>query len=107
MEKDISAIFFTSDILALGAIAEARKTGLRIPDDVSFLSGENTYQMRRAYYAIDSVNFPAGDVSRIVIDMLDEMVQIRFSGKEPQRSKQVLIMPELKVYGSVKSLKKP
>lgn len=102
LEKGVSAMFFTSDILALGSISEAGKINLKIPDDISFVSGENTIQMRQNYYAIDSVSFPAGDVCRIVIEMLDKM--IKTDGNGPQRAKQVLIMPELKVYGSVKEL---
>ncbi len=106
LEKGVSAMFFTSDVLALGSISEARKINLKIPDDISFMSGENTSQMRKNYYAIDSVNFPAGDVSRIVIDMLDDMIKANRDNAEPQRAKQVLIMPELKVYGSVKPFAK-
>ena len=101
VDAGCTALFFTSDILTLGAIGELGAANLKLGETISFVSGENTYQMRKKYYAVDSVTFPAGEVCRITLDMLDGMIKNYNVKGLTTPPRQTIVIPQLKRYGSV------
>ena len=68
----ITAVLAMSDVLALGAIAEARRRGLAVPGDVSVIGYDDVPEAARAEPPLTTVAQPTSRKGRIAADMIFE-----------------------------------
>jgi LacI family transcriptional regulator len=62
-----TAIFAGSDSIGLGVLAEARRHGLRIPEDLSLVGFDGTYQAEQSIPAMTTVNQPLLEMGRAAL----------------------------------------
>jgi LacI family transcriptional regulator len=66
-----TAIICTTDALALGAMSEARRKGLHIPDDLSVVGFDDIDVAAESDPALTTVKNPAAEIGRIAADYLN------------------------------------
>jgi len=66
-----TAIICTTDALALGAMSEARRKGIHIPDDMSFVGFDDIDVAAETDPALTTVKNPAAEIGRIAADYLN------------------------------------
>lgn len=64
LEPGPTAIFAASDSIALGVLAEARRQNIRIPEDISLVGFDGTYQAEESVPALTSVTQPLQEMGR-------------------------------------------
>jgi LacI family transcriptional regulator len=64
LDEPPTAIFAASDSIALGVLAEARRQNLRIPEDMSLVGFDGTYQAEESVPALTSVTQPLQEMGR-------------------------------------------
>lgn len=62
-----TAIFAASDSIALGVLAEARRQGMRIPEDLSLVGFDGTYQAEESVPPLTSVAQPLQEMGRAAL----------------------------------------
>lgn len=62
-----TAIFAASDSIALGVLSEARKNGLRVPEDLSIVGFDGTYQAEESIPPLTSVAQPLQEMGRAAL----------------------------------------
>ncbi|WP_427173392.1 LacI family DNA-binding transcriptional regulator [Arthrobacter sp. 92] len=62
-----TAIFAASDSIALGVLAESRRQGIRIPEDLSLVGFDGTYQAEESVPALTSVAQPLHEMGRAAL----------------------------------------
>ncbi|MDD1475543.1 LacI family DNA-binding transcriptional regulator [Arthrobacter sp. H16F315] len=67
LEERPTAIFAASDSIALGVLAEARRQGVRIPEDMSLVGFDGTYQAEESVPALTSVTQPLQEMGRAAL----------------------------------------
>jgi LacI family transcriptional regulator len=67
LEEHPTAIFAASDSIALGVFAEARRQRIRIPDDLSLVGFDGTFQAEEAVPALTSVAQPLQEMGRAAL----------------------------------------
>jgi len=77
----LEAIFTCNDDLALGALFECERRGIRVPDDISIIGFNDLEVARSAFPALSSVATPRYDMGRGAAEIVLEA--IRGSGKRP------------------------
>ena len=70
-----TAIFCTSDELALGGLAALREHGLRVPQDLSLIGADNIEACSYSDPPLTTVNIPAEEMGRKSIELLLEMIE--------------------------------
>lgn len=71
---DVSAIFASSDELAVGAMSKAYQQGIRIPDELSIIGYDNTKLAEMAIPPLTTVAQPLYDMGVTASNMLFEMI---------------------------------
>jgi LacI family transcriptional regulator len=66
----LTAILCTTDALAVGALAEARHLGIRVPKDLSVVGFDNVEIAAEVDPPLTTVNVPAAEISRLAADHL-------------------------------------
>ena len=66
----LTAIMCTTDALAVGALAEARHQGIRVPKDLSVVGFDDVEIAAEVDPPLTTVNVPAAEISRIAADHL-------------------------------------
>jgi LacI family transcriptional regulator len=66
----LTAILCTTDALAVGALAEARNLGIRIPTDLSVVGFDDVEIAAEVDPPLTTVNVPAVEISRLAADHL-------------------------------------
>lgn len=90
-----TAIFASTEPLAIGAMQGARESGLDIPKDLSIVGFDNSILAKMAYPALTTVSQPIREMGKKVIELLVEEI------KNPKQVKQRIIMsPELIIRGT-------
>jgi DNA-binding LacI/PurR family transcriptional regulator len=79
---DIDAVFAASDLLAAGALAELRRTGRRVPDDVAVGGFDDSRIARETDPPLTTIRQP---LERVAADMVD--VLLRLIRREPASSR--------------------
>ena len=79
-----------SDILALGAIRAARRSGLRVPDDVSVVGFDDSALMSCTEPPLTTVRQPIDAMGRTAIELLLAQIQ-----GAPATGVELLFEPEL------------
>jgi DNA-binding LacI/PurR family transcriptional regulator len=79
---DIDAVFAASDMLAAGALAELRRAGRRVPEDVAVGGFDDSRIARETDPALTTIRQPLERVSRDMVDVL-----LRLIRREPASSR--------------------
>ena len=66
----LTAILCTTDALAVGVLAEARRRGIRVPEDLSVVGFDDVEIAAEVAPSLTTVNVPAGKIGRIAADHL-------------------------------------
>jgi LacI family transcriptional regulator len=67
LEERPTAIFAASDSIALGVLAEARRQKIRIPEDISVVGFDGTYQAEESVPPLTSVSQPLQEMGRAAL----------------------------------------
>lgn len=67
LENPPTAIFAGSDSIALGVLGEAHRQGVRIPEDLSLVGFDSTYQAEETIPALTSVAQPLHEMGRAAL----------------------------------------
>jgi LacI family transcriptional regulator, gluconate utilization system Gnt-I transcriptional repressor len=78
---DIEAVFTCNDDLALGALFECHRRGIKVPDDISIIGFNDLEYCASAWPALSSVATPRYEMARDAAEMLLEIT--RGSGRRP------------------------
>jgi DNA-binding LacI/PurR family transcriptional regulator len=90
-----TAIFASTEPLAIGAMQGVRESGLDIPKDISIVGFDNSILAKMCYPPLTTVSQPIYEMGKKVIDLLVEEI------KNPKKVKQRIVMsPELIVRGT-------
>ena len=103
IESRPTAIFATSDLIALGAIQAIREEGLTIPEDISLVAFDDIEFAMSLACPITAVAQPKEQIGETAVQLLIE--QIKNRGK--QRPKHVMLAPKLIVRDSVRRIDRP
>jgi DNA-binding LacI/PurR family transcriptional regulator len=95
LKSGVTGIICASDPLALGAIRAVRRTGLRVPEDVSVIGYDDSALMNCTDPPLTTVRQPIEPMGRAAIDLLVSQI----AGAEVSHD-ELLFEPELVVRGS-------
>lgn len=95
LDRGATALVCGSDVMALGAIREARRQGLHVPGDVSVIGSDDSMMTEFTDPALTTVRQPVRALSQEICRALTALV-----GGEPPPTLEMLIEPELVVRGS-------
>ncbi|MGC0318117.1 LacI family DNA-binding transcriptional regulator [Kitasatospora acidiphila] len=90
---EVTALFATHDVLALGALEAAREAGRSVPQDLSVVGHDDTLEVQVARPALTTVSIPKREMARQAIEQL--LRAITKSGT--QANSLQLLRPELVV----------
>jgi DNA-binding LacI/PurR family transcriptional regulator len=93
---ELTAIFATHDILALGALEAVARSGLRVPRDVSVVGFDDLAQVGHVEPALTTVTFPKREMAQQAVQLLLRAVD---AGKPPTNAIS-LLRPALTVRDS-------
>ncbi|USY54955.1 LacI family transcriptional regulator [Bacillus sp. 1780r2a1] len=96
-----TAIFATSDMLALGILDAARDYGWQIPEELSVIGFDNIFFSRLARVPLTTIDGQLNDLGREAVQLLLQ----RIENKE-QPLQQIMLHPSLIVRESCRNLKK-
>ncbi len=72
--RDITALFCFSDILAIGAAKAALAAGLKIPDDLSVLGFDGISAAEYFHPSLDTIRQPAKEMANASVSLLFDMI---------------------------------
>jgi DNA-binding LacI/PurR family transcriptional regulator len=98
-----TAVFARNDVTAMGVLQGLRRTGLRVPTDVSVISIANSLWSRSLDPPLTSVDSHPSSVGQIAIRLLNDRLQGRYSGP-PVRAR---LEPDLIVRSSTQAPAEP
>jgi LacI family gluconate utilization system Gnt-I transcriptional repressor len=81
----LEAVFCCNDDLALGALFECQRRGIRVPEDLSIIGFNDLDFCASAYPALSSVAIPRYEMARLAAEMVLEI--IRGSGTRPKQTR--------------------
>jgi len=90
---DFDAIFAASDLIAIGAIRQLRKAGLRVPDDVSVVGFDDIHAARYLSPSLTTVRQDTREAAEALVDRLLRLI-------DGERVDSVLLEPNLVVRAS-------
>ncbi len=70
-----TAVFAANDLTALGVLWEARKIGLRVPEDISLIGLDNISLAEQTTPALTTVALPIYDIGQAAMTMLLEIIR--------------------------------
>jgi LacI family gluconate utilization system Gnt-I transcriptional repressor len=79
---NLEALFCCNDDLALGALFECQRRGIRVPEDLSIIGFNDLDYCASAYPALSSVAIPRYEMARRAAEIVLEI--IRGSGSRPK-----------------------
>lgn len=82
-EPAISALFCGNDNLALGALFECQRRGVRVPEDISIIGFNDLEYAKSAYPALSTIATPRYEMARCAAEIILEIT--RGSGKRPKK----------------------
>ncbi len=100
-----TAIFALSDTILLGALKALEEDDVRVPEDMSVVTFDNSSYLDFLACPITSVAQPVNDIANISIKLLLDQIEAHLKGKEVQRMK-LLINPSLVYRKSVRKIGK-
>ncbi|SCZ53455.1 transcriptional regulator, LacI family [Arthrobacter sp. UNCCL28] len=75
LEDPPTAVFAGSDSIAMGVLAEARRQGIRIPEDMSLVGFDGTYQAEESTPPLTSVSQPLQEIGRSALNFILRQMQ--------------------------------
>ena len=78
-----TAIFCGNDNLALGAIFECQRRGVRVPEDISIIGFNDLEYARSAFPSLSTIATPRYEMARRAAEIILEIT--RGSGKRPRK----------------------
>jgi len=82
---DLEAVFCCNDDLALGALFECQRRGIRVPEDLSIIGFNDLEFCASSYPALTTVSTPRYEIAERAAQIVLEI--IRGSGKRPKKKK--------------------
>jgi len=70
-----TAIFATNDLMAVGALAYLRETGIRVPEDISLIGFDDIPQASITHPKLTSVRQPLDQMGRVAVTLLLEQIE--------------------------------
>lgn len=74
-----TAILFGTDLQAIGALYEARRMGVNVPDEVSILGFDNIEEGEFMQPALSTIRMPAREIGRLAAQRMVDLIE----GREP------------------------
>jgi len=99
MRHPPTAVFAASDMLALGALAAARKKGVRVPDDVSVAGFDDIDFAAFSNPPLTTVKVPASRMGETAVKVLMEMIE-----GDSMKPRQITFDTELVIRESCKAI---
>ena len=65
------ALFFASDVMAIGGMDATREIGLNIPEDVSIVGYDDVPMAALPSYSLTTIRQPIREMAKVAVDMLD------------------------------------
>lgn len=93
--RDLTAVFVASDVVAFGAMSSIREHGLRIPEDISLIGFDDVPMSRYVAPSLSTVQLPVVDLARRASEMVVGLIH----GEQPLET-QVLLSASLLVRNS-------
>jgi DNA-binding LacI/PurR family transcriptional regulator len=108
LDRGCTAVVCASDMMALGAIREARRRGLQVPDDVSVVGFDDSPLIAFTDPPLTTVRKPVQAMGQASVRALLEETGDSHSAAAPERPRapvhgEFVFMPELVVRGSTAS----
>ena len=97
LEKPPTAIFLSSDLIALGALEAIFEMGLKIPDDISLVAFDDIDFAPFLISPLTVVSQPKDLIGELAVNLLIEQI----SGKNIRKPVTKILQPELIIRGSV------
>lgn len=79
-KHQITAIFASNDLLAVGALQACRELGKRVPDDISIMGFDDTVFAKIVYPSLTTVSQPIYEIGRRTASMLIQAIE---TGTQP------------------------
>ena len=95
-EKLPTAIFFASDMLALGALATCREKGLDVPGDISIAGFDDIEYAAYVHPSLTTVYVPSLEIGRVAGEFLIDLLE----GGQPSSPRQRCLETSLLVRGT-------
>ncbi|MFI1092689.1 LacI family DNA-binding transcriptional regulator [Streptomyces sp. NPDC020917] len=95
-DPDLTAIFATHDILAIGALEAVTRAGRRVPEDVSVVGFDDIAQVGHVEPTLTTVAFPKREMAQQAVELLLRAVE----ADKPPVNAISLLRPTLLVRGS-------
>ena len=95
LDRGVTGIVCSSDVMALGVIRSARRRGLRVPEDLSVVGSDDSQMMEFTDPPLTTVRQPAEALAQAASEEIAEQI----AGASPHAG-EVLYRPELVVRGS-------
>jgi len=74
-ESDVEAIFFANDILAIGALFECQRRGVRVPEDLGIAGFDDVELASQVIPALTTVRIPRYHIGRVAANTLLQRIQ--------------------------------
>lgn len=98
LDRGVTGILCGSDVMALGVLREARRRGLRVPEELSVVGSDDSPMMEFTAPALTTLRQPAAALAQAAIEEIAEQI-----GGAAPRTDEVLYAPELVVRASTAS----
>jgi len=98
-KKKITAIFATTDMVAVYLLKLLNNCGLNVPEDISLISFDNIRYSEIVKPALTTINKPVDDIGHICVEKLISMIE-----KKEAPDKKVVLEPELVIRESVRKI---
>lgn len=94
---DLDAVVVCNDQMAYGVLHQARKLGLRVPDDLAVTGYDDIVEAEFAYPPLTTVRQEMGKLGEQAVRELDRLIRNRQNGDNQPETKIELLKPELVV----------
>ncbi|NTJ44784.1 LacI family transcriptional regulator [Agrobacterium larrymoorei] len=74
-KKPFTAIFASSDQMAIGAVGELRRAGVRVPDDISVVGFDDIILAEAFYPPLTTVHQPRLEIGRTAMELLIGLIE--------------------------------
>ena len=75
LDEPPTAVFAFNDMLAIGAMDAARESGVRLPDDLSIVGFDDTFEASIVTPALTTVRQPLAEMGRMAVALLVRLLQ--------------------------------
>lgn len=97
----VTAIWAQNDLMAIGAMGELQRSGIKIPEQISIMGMDNVPQSEFCNPRLTTIDQPVKEMARKAVEMLMEIRE----GKNGR--KEVTFRPELVPRDSIRQLRRP